>query len=247
MMMATNDYRSRFYDRYSSNHAAARAPTTINDLRGREPYLTRMVRLHFPPDRQEAILDLGCGHGALVHFARQAGYHNVCGVDISPEQVAEAHRLGIEGVRPGGVMESLHALPDTSQGAVITFDLIEHFDKAELIDLAEEIFRVLRPGGRWIIHTPNADSPFFGSIRYGDFTHEQAFTAGSLKQLISAIGFSQSNYFDDAPVAHGLRSFARMVIWAGFTAVLRLYCAAETGAFDRSSIFSRNLLAVAIK
>ena len=124
-------------------------------------------------------------------------------------------------------------MPDTSQGGIITFDLIEHFDKAELIDLAEEIFRVLRPGGRWIMHTQNADSPFFGSIRYGDFTHEQAFTAGSLKQLISAIGFSRAITSTDPPVAHGLRSFARMVIWAGFTAVLRLYCAAETGAFNR--------------
>ena len=91
---------------------AAQAPTTINDLRGREPYLTRMVRLHFPPDRQEAILDLGAADVVplSVHFARTGGLSpNVLGLISRLNKLPKAHRLGIEGVRPGGVMESLHA------------------------------------------------------------------------------------------------------------------------------------------
>ena len=36
--------------------------------------------------------------------------------------------------------------------------------------------RALKPGGRWILHTANAESPFYGRVRYGDITHEQAFT-----------------------------------------------------------------------
>jgi len=49
-------------------------------------------------DRSARILDLGCGHGAFIYFLREAGYTDVVGVDKSPEQVAEAKRLGIDGV-----------------------------------------------------------------------------------------------------------------------------------------------------
>ncbi|PIP43376.1 MAG: methyltransferase, partial [Deltaproteobacteria bacterium CG23_combo_of_CG06-09_8_20_14_all_60_8] len=59
------------------------------------------MRQHFPVDKGVAILDLGCGHGALIHVARELGYRNLRGVDGSPEQVAAARRLGIEGVEAG--------------------------------------------------------------------------------------------------------------------------------------------------
>src|SRR5208337_4817517 len=94
------------------------------------------------------------------------------GMDGSLEQVAAANRLGIDGVREGDLRESLAAMPDASRDAVLAFDVIEHFRKYELLSFVDEVHRVLRPGGRWIIHCANGESPFFGRIRYGDFTHE---------------------------------------------------------------------------
>jgi methylase of polypeptide subunit release factors len=92
-------YRERVYASfYVQAHSVqgrqqALAPANVSELRPREPYLTRLIRQHFPPDRSSAILDLGCGHGALLYFARCAGYQNLRGVDRFPEQVAAARAL----------------------------------------------------------------------------------------------------------------------------------------------------------
>ena len=114
------------------------------------------------------------------------------------------------------------------------------------IGLVDEVCRVLRPGGRWIIHTPNAESPFGMRVRYGDLTHELAFTRTSLAQLLSS-GFSQVSCYEDQPVPHGLKSAVRWALWKVFRTLLRLYVAAETGDSGRDAVFSQNLLCVAFK
>src|SRR5690349_21827168 len=129
-----SDYRGRLYDRYVSASQVAFAPRSVADFMPRKAYLTQLIRRHFPPNREATFIDLGCGHGALLYFARMAGYGNTAGVDISAEQVEEAKRLGIEGVVAGDVMETLRSLPDASQDVVVAFDVVEHLRKDELLD-----------------------------------------------------------------------------------------------------------------
>lgn len=193
------------------------------------------------------MLDLGCGHGAVIYFARELGYTNMRGVDGSKEQIAAAHRLGIPGVKQQDLMEAIRGEGDCSYDAVITFDVIEHFTRDELIDLVDSIQRVLRSGGRWIIHTINAGSPLFGTVRYGDLTHELAFTATSITQLLVTSGFVKVRAYEDRPVVHGLKSAVRWVAWKAIRAVLRSYLAVETGSAGRSTILSQNFLVVAYK
>ena len=240
-----HEYRTRVYAAYVSGRHEALAPETLRGLTPRGPYLNRLVRRHFPVDKQVQILDLGCGHGALIHFARQAGYANIRGVDGSPEQVLAARRLGIEGVNEGDVVTTLAKCPTASLACVVAFDLIEHFTKDELPTVVDEVRRVLEPGGIWIVHTCNGESPFASNTRYGDLTHELAFTRNSMAQLLYASGFSQVRAYEDAPVPHGLRSAVRWFIWKIIRAMLRLYRAAETGDTGRDAIFSENFLTVA--
>jgi len=141
----------------------------------------------------------------------------------------------------------MSALAITATGSVdvvVAFDLIEHFTKEELLPLVDEVYRVLRPRGRWIIHAPNAEGPFGGRIRYGDFTHELAFTRVSIAQLLKASGFASARSYEDQPVPHGLKSAARLVLWKLIRVGLLFYIAIETGAFDRDAVFSQNLLAI---
>jgi predicted TPR repeat methyltransferase len=192
------------------------------------------------------ILDLGCGSGLLVHLARQVGYSSISGVDVSAEQVAQAQQLGTESVREGDLISTLHATASDSHDVVVTFDVIEHFSIEELVPLVDEVRRVLKSGGRWIIHCPNADSPFFGRVRYGDITHVEAFTATSIRQLLLSSGFRRVSCYEDRPVVHGVRSASRYALWRVFRAMLQLYLVSESGTTG-SRIFSQNLLAVAIK
>jgi len=240
-------YRNRIYLHYVNSRSEALAPTSLNGLQPRIPYLKRLIRDHFPADHNAAIVDLGCGHGALMHVARQAGYCNIFGIDRSSEQVASARSLGIDGVREGDLTEAISTMPAESSDVVITFDVIEHFRKDELIDFVDQVYRVLRSGGSWIIHIPNAESPFGARIRYSDFTHEGAFTRVSIRQLLLSSRFVRVDCYEDTPVPHGIKSSIRWVLWKVIRGLLRLWLAIECGESGRDAIFSQNLLSVAVK
>lgn len=201
---------------------------------------------HFPASRDATILEVGCGYGALLHVARAAGYTKLSGIDGSPEQVAAAAALGIAGVREGDLLTALADLPPESHDAVVAFDVIEHLTKDELVGFTDQVLRVLKPGGRWIIHVPNAASPFFGAVRYGDLTHELAFTSESLAQLVLASGFREVQSYEDRPIPHGLKSGGRAVLWRLLRRLLGFYLMVEVGAANQP-ILTQNLLAVAVK
>lgn len=242
-----DNYRIRIYSNYVNARTTVLAPKSLEGLQPRESALTSLIQKHFPPDHDATVFDLGCGHGAIIHFARKAGYSNIRGIDGSPEQVAAAAQLGINGVVEGDLLDTLVGLPDASQDCVITFDVIEHFTHDELIGLVDEVHRVLKPGGRWIIHAPNGESPFCGRMRYWDLTHELAFTRNSIAQLLYSSNFSNVRSYEDEPIPHGVKSSIRWVIWKGFRTLLRLYIAVETGDTGSEAIFSQNFLTVAVK
>lgn len=242
-----SSYRSRIYRNYSSSRNQALATRRVDNLHHRGHLLRKIIRDHFPKDQNVSILDLGCGHGAFIYFMKEFGYGNIIGVDRSPEQVAEAQRLGIEGIREADLMEFLDTLQEASQDMVVAFDVIEHFTKAELILFVDQVNRVLRRGGKWIIHTPNAESPFGARSRYADFTHELSFTRRSISQLLLSSGFSDVVCYEDAPIFHGVKSAIRWMLWKIIKLVLRLYLAVETGFEYRESILSQHFLVVAIK
>jgi hypothetical protein len=129
---------------------------------------------------------------------------------------------------------------------VVAFDVIEHLHKDELIDVVDEVRRVLKAGGRWIIHVPNGASPFGGISRYGDLTHELSFTPESITQLLFASGFRSVACFEDAPIAHGMKSTLRLVLWKLLRQALLFWLMVETGV-RAPTVLSQNMLAVAVK
>jgi SAM-dependent methyltransferase len=241
------DYRARLLQRYVSTHSSVGDAAAQEGLERRRAYLGDLVRRHFPADRSAAILDLGCGHGAILWAARRAGYTNLTGIDASPEQVAAAKRLGIEGVRQQDLREGLAALSPASLDVVVLFDLFHYFDRPEQIAIIDAVHRVLKPGGRWILHVPNGEALFAARMRYWDYLASGAFTHASIAQVLLASGFREVNCFEDQPIPHGIKSWGRFVLWKAIRGVSRLVLAAETGDTGRTAIFSQCLLAVAIK
>lgn len=239
--MSSPDYRTRLYARYRDLKEHGSGPKDP-----RTPYLKKLVRRHFPKGRDAAILELACGDGALLRCLADAGYTDVHGVDRSPEQVRRSDELNTTRVEHEDVFDALAKLPHESRDVIVSVDLVEHLQKDEVLRLAEETLRVLRPGGRWILHTVNGESPFFGRVRYGDFTHETVFTLGSIRQVLMAVGFTSVHGYEDTPTVHGIKSFARAAAWQFFRAGMQAMLASETGAW-RGAILSQNLVAVAIK
>lgn len=233
-------WKQRLFDAYLST-GQAQAPAFVDD--SPDPYLDRLIRDHVPQDRSLTILDLACGHGRLLRRLMAHGYTSIAGVDVSSEQVAVAHQCGMHQVVCADLFLYLGTIADCSQDVVFLMDILEHLEAGEILDLLDSVHRVLKPQGRLIAHVPNGEGLFAMRVRYGDFTHTQAFTQRSLSQLLRACHFHNIRCFEDKPPVHGAVSFMRRVLWEVMTMPFRLLLAAESG--HRRSILSQNLLVTA--
>ncbi len=241
-------WKDRLYQSYVSSGQAADLGDALSAqsfFRPRAPYLRQVIRRFVPPDRQLKIVDLGCGTGAGLYFLKLAGYMNLSGVDVSGEQIEQAHRLGLTEATQGQLGSFLAEATPESIDVVLLFDVVEHLSREEIFPMLDGVYRILRMGGRCIVHVPNAEGLYGMRIRYGDLTHELAFTPQSLRQLLATVGFRVVQTFEDKPCVHGVLSGIRRVVWAAGTLPHRMLLAAETG--HGRFILSQNMLAVAKK
>lgn len=112
--------------------------------------------------RGEWLLDLGCGRGEVSANCVRRGAR-VLSLDYSEDCLqltARAMREGkaVTGGRPSLVQADSKCIPvrDDSFSRILMLDVVEHLYPWELEMTLTEAYRVLKPGGRLIIHTlPN--------------------------------------------------------------------------------------------
>jgi 2-polyprenyl-3-methyl-5-hydroxy-6-metoxy-1,4-benzoquinol methylase len=103
------------------------------------------------------VLDVACGSGLYTLLLALAGA-KVAGQDIASESVAMAEealsRHGLSGdLKVGDAMKLL--FEDRSFDAVISGDFVEHIDLRQKATFLSEVYRVLKPGGIFVVKTPN--------------------------------------------------------------------------------------------
>jgi len=239
------DYRDRLLSSYVSDFTSSKyGKVDLGFVRKQFPVWDSRFRLHLPEDKNIRILDAGCGYGGLVHYLAERGYTHCIGVDSSDEQVALSKKLGIKNVVKADLKEFLQD-KEAAYDVILASDVVEHFRKDEVLGVLGLVYRSLSDGGRLIVQTPNAASPFFGGVVYGDFTHEVFFTEDSLSQVLRAAGFKQVSCHPQKPVAHGVASGMRRLLWEAIELLLRFCVLVETGCWR--GVFTRNLMAVAVK
>ncbi len=242
-----NEIKERIYSRYVDTWMASIKPESLSELENYNPVIEDLIDRFISDDKSQKIIDLGCGCGKIVHYLQMKGFKNTSGVDGSIQQYELAKNLGVKNVEHNDAIQALRDLETGSVDTIIAYDLLEHLDSKELIEFIDEIHRVLKNDGSWIIHIPNADSPFFGSVRYGDITHELAFTSNSIKQLLLASNFTKINTYECAPIPHGLKSAVRLFLWKVFRLLIGSFIIVETGSFSKNNILSRNFYVKANK
>ncbi len=107
------------------------------------------------------VADLGCGSGVFSDLLRRHGCVPA-GVDISPKLIELGRRKypGIEFLE--GDVERL-PFPDASFDGVLLIGIVHHFPDPSRC--AAEVYRVLRPGGRFVAFDPNRMNPFMWLYR----------------------------------------------------------------------------------
>jgi SAM-dependent methyltransferase len=139
-------------------------------------------------DGQHPIVDIGSGRGEWLAELKQREMP-AFGVDRNPVLVARAQAEGLD-VRLEDGTAVLRAAKAGSIGAVTAFHLIEHLSFEEMLELFDESFRALVPGGVMICETPNPANVTVGSCNfYLDPTHHHPLPSSLVSFLFETRGF----------------------------------------------------------
>jgi SAM-dependent methyltransferase len=124
-------------------------PLYISEAERYSTYPWLYEAAEFRHHQGERVLEIGCGTGCdLLQFAKHGAI--ATGVDITPRHLELAHsRVGeLAKVREADARQL--PFPEASFDYVYSHGVIHHSDEPRKI--VEELFRVLRPGGRFNVH-----------------------------------------------------------------------------------------------
>jgi SAM-dependent methyltransferase len=173
------------------------------------------------------ICDIGCGNGVFTGDLKQRINCNLIGVDSNEYALKQASSLGFdELIQVGDFTKDQLPIDDASVDFVICKDVLEHL--IDPVFLTNEISRILKPGGYFLVHVPN-HFPIWGRLKFlltnnidtfsyfpqssrHDFPHIRFFTLSSMISLLKISGFKMAEnlsfFFAQPPLLHRL-----MPIW----------------------------------
>lgn len=167
------------------------------------------------------FMDFGCGTGLLSrHLGRFA--EQVIGLDVSIASLTTSNALNSQRVGYGGLGIPIH---DNSLDAVVASCVFHHIDAAQHEHLLGELYRVVRPGGVFIMIEHNPWNPVTRwVVNRCEFDADAVLLKpGQTERLLKGSGFAQveSRFFFAVPPVNGPlsvvdRAVGRMPLGAQF-------------------------------
>ncbi|AEF82719.1 class I SAM-dependent methyltransferase [Leadbettera azotonutricia] len=176
--------------RYGTGHGA---DYLAYELENEKPFLElQLLALNdagFWELKAGRVLDIGCATGTLLAELKKRGW-DTAGVEICEEEAAYARRERSLDVRSLALEDARFA--PASFDAVLASHVIEHLNDPGA--LVKEAGRILKPGGCFIVTTPNISGfqakIFSGRWRSAIFDHLYLFSVKTLTELLKLNGFT---------------------------------------------------------
>jgi len=148
------------------------------------------------------LLDLGCGSGIFTQLLAQRGYQCI-GLDLSQKllQLGKQETPAISYIQA-----DVEALPFASESVdfVILSCLVHHLPNPQ--HCAEEVFRVLKPNGKFVAFDPNRLNPFMYLYRdrsspfyssKGVTPNERPVIPSVVRNVFEKVGLKAKSHFVD--------------------------------------------------
>ena len=120
-----------------------------------------------------SLLDIGGGDLRIKRRFIAAGFSGKYeSIDTSPDVVHDYYHL--------------QDCPSGAYDAVMVLEVIEHISLDDFDSFIDEVLRVLAPGGKVVISTPNAE--YYSTIWAGDMTHRHAYRLTDLAAYLHLRG-----------------------------------------------------------
>lgn len=168
------------------------------------------------------VLDLGCGvgYGGQILLSSNSSIEKVIGVDINSDALGFASRT-YASHNVNFVQADACNLPfsDNSFDSVVSFEAFEHVK--EPVSLLKEVKRTLRPGGMFLVSTPNkyVTSPLMPSSLMNPHHHREWYPnqfVSLLQQHFAVAGLYGQNWFTKKIFFHvfsrDLRTLLKVVL-----------------------------------
>jgi O-antigen chain-terminating methyltransferase len=125
------------------------------------------------------------------------------GLDSCEETVIDCKGKGLDVVH-SDALSHLAQLPAASLGGIFCAHVIEHMQPAQAIELIRECYRVLKPGSRIVIITPNPKDLRTGERFWLDITHVRPYPEKLLIVLMKREGFVNIKAYEDGEPARNV-------------------------------------------
>jgi SAM-dependent methyltransferase len=170
------------------------------------------------------VIDIACGSGYGSKMLADAGAKSVRGFDIdgSATEYANQHFIAENLSYSQGNAEELAGVPDNSADVVVSFETIEHLH--HVYSYLKEMRRILRPGGQYIVSTPDrrlASTMYPLRGRPNNGYHIDEFTGPQLRMMLENARFDILEFGGQNYIRNGLVFWPLQILLKGFGYALR--------------------------
>ena len=181
-----------FYDLLSASSGHHDEQARLDYTGSRRKRLLKEAAMYLPYNLNGRILDIGCGFGGFLKGAAEQGWKYPEGIEIAPQVAEYTSKFFPVRVKP---LEELQ-YNDYSFDVIRVNNVIEHVPSPKSLILSA--YKNLRPGGLFVISTPNFGSLSVALCRQrwqyiGGSAHIYLFTPKTISQMLRENGFKVVN------------------------------------------------------